>query len=256
MDLAMKKRLSLLLIAACFALLLPLTARAQDDQPELTLTLRRDFGYGGFSGDIQGTFTLRAEGPDDLVEVRFYVDNEWIGTDTQADFAIQFNTGNFEPGVHVLSAVGRRADGREVLSQELTRSFLSGDQALDTVTSVVLPLLAVVLLVTLVGGLFPMLAKRGGGKRPIGQYGLAGGAVCLHCTLPYSRPLLGFNLGLGKLGRCPHCGKWAVKRRASPAELAAAEERLRADLAGGQVQARPDEAESLRRALDESRFED
>lgn len=252
----MKKRFSLLLITALIALLLPIAAQAQEDLPGLTLKLRRDFGYGGFSGDIQGAFTLRAEGPDDLVEVRFYIDDEWIGTDTEAGFAIQFNTGNFEPGVHTLSAVGLRADGSEVRSQAMAREFLSGDQAMKSVTTIVLPMLGVILLLTLAGSLLPMLTGRGSKQRPIGQYGLAGGAVCPRCELPYSRQLLGLNLGLGKLGRCPHCGKWAVVRRANRGALVEAEERLRVDLAGGQVEAKPDEEESLRRALEDSRFDD
>lgn len=253
----MKKRLPIIIIAAFIALLLPISARAQEGQPpELTLKLRRDFGYGGFSGDIQGAFTLRAESPDDLVEVRFYIDDEWIGTDTEADFAIQFNTGNFEAGIHTLSAVGLRADGSEVRSQGLTREFLSGDQAMGSIVALLVPLLGVILLLTLAGSLLPMITGRGGKKHPVGQYGLSGGTVCPRCDLPYSRPTLGLNLGLGKLGRCPHCGKWAIVRRARPGELAEAEDRLRVDVAGGQVEAKPDEEESLRRALEDSRFDD
>lgn len=60
----------------------------------------------------------------------------------------------------------------------------------------------------------------------------------------------------GKLERCPHCGKLAIVRRATPAELAAAEERLRADREKGIKDISEDEDESLQRALEESRFDD
>ena len=61
---------------------------------------------------------------------------------------------------------------------------------------------------------------------------------------------------VGKLERCPHCGKWSIARRAMPAELAAAEERLMADNQAGQMAAGESEEEKLRRMLDDSRYED
>ena len=41
----------------------------------LTLSLSRDWGYGGFGGDIQGTFSFHAKGPADLARVEFYIDD-------------------------------------------------------------------------------------------------------------------------------------------------------------------------------------
>jgi len=100
-----------------------------------------------------------------------------------------------------------------------------------------------------------MLTGKKGTQRPIGQYGAAGGTVCPRCSFPFSRNVLSPNLLLGKLERCPHCGKWSIRARAAQADLAAAEERLRA----AQEESTPidaDPEESLKRALDESRFED
>ena len=37
----------------------------------LTVSLSRDFGYGGFAGDIEGLFTIKAAGPDSLAKVVF-----------------------------------------------------------------------------------------------------------------------------------------------------------------------------------------
>jgi hypothetical protein len=60
----------------------------------------------------------------------------------------------------------------------------------------------------------------------------------------------------GKLERCPHCGKITLVRRASQEELVQAEQRLRADSQVGIMNIQHDEEESLRRALEESRFDD
>ena len=58
---------SVLLFA--FFLLLPGTVLAQEETETLTISLNRDFGYGGFDGRIQGRFTLTASGAEDLVPV-------------------------------------------------------------------------------------------------------------------------------------------------------------------------------------------
>ncbi|NOX60535.1 MAG: hypothetical protein GXP42_01080, partial [Chloroflexi bacterium] len=71
------------------------------------LSLRRDWGYGGFAGDIQGTFTMKVEGPDDLVSVDFYIDDQLIGTDTEPPWRLRFVTDDYPLGVHELRAVGR-----------------------------------------------------------------------------------------------------------------------------------------------------
>jgi hypothetical protein len=47
------------------------------------------------------------------------------------------------------------------------------------------------------------------------SYGVAGGVVCRSCGLPFARNALDLNMVVGKLVRCPHCGKWAVLPAAS-----------------------------------------
>jgi hypothetical protein len=90
----------------------------------------------------------------------------------------------------------------------------------------------------------------------IGKYSLAGGAVSPRCKMPYSRHALSPKLVVGKLERCPHCGKWAIVRRASKADLGAAEERFRDDREEGKLEITQDEDEILKRALEDSRFDD
>ena len=63
--------------------LIPVTALAQDEG--LALKLTRDFGYGS-GGQIQGKFSLRVSGPDDIVEVDFIIDGEVVHTAAEAPF--------------------------------------------------------------------------------------------------------------------------------------------------------------------------
>jgi hypothetical protein len=244
------------LVVCMFFLLLPAPALAQESEPGLTLKLNRDMGYGGFVGDIQGTFSLTAEGPEELAQVKFYIDEALLGIIETPPYRIQFHTGNFEPGQHTLSAVGVLADGSEIRSEKIVRLFLSNEQAKDTTMGIVIPMLVVIAVVAVLGTVIPLLMGRKGKQYAVGQYSLAGGAVCRNCHMPFSRHALSPNLLTGKLERCPHCAKYQLARRATPAELAVAEERLRTDNLEGQQTEGQSEEEKLRQMLEESRFDE
>ena len=82
---------------------------------------------------------------------------------------------------------------------------------------------------------------------------MAGGAICPRCTFPYTRHMFAPNMLVGKLERCPHCGKWAIVPQANAAALQAAEERLAAE---GEDQIETvSEEEKLRRMIEDSRFD-
>lgn len=245
---------SVLLFA--FFLLLPGTALAQEETETLTISLNRDFGYGGFDGRIQGRFTLHASGAEELVRVEFFINDDLLGIVETAPFEVQFHTDNFEPGSVTLYAVGYTADGSILESNRITRRFISAEEARSTTTGLVFPILLVVGVMSAIGVIGPLLIGRRQKVRPIGEYGNAGGAVCPKCSLPFSRNFLSPNMLVGKLERCPHCGRWSIVRRAGPADLAAAEERLRQDSQEGALQAEESEEERLRRMVEESRFED
>jgi ribosomal protein L32 len=89
----------------------------------------------------------------------------------------------------------------------------------------------------------------------LGEYGMAGGAVCKACGLPFSRHTFSPNLLVGKLERCPHCGKTAIARRATPDQLAEAEARLQAEEGGGMAQSDESPEERLRRQIEQSRYD-
>lgn len=242
-------------------ILLCWTIPAAAQEEGLELRLNRDFGYSSGTGRIQGTFSMRVSGPDDLQRVVFRVDGENIGEDAEAPFRVQFRTDDFGLGIHTMSAVGYTADGRELHTPEIRREFVSAETGWQSVLRIAIPIGVIALLVTLTAAVIPLLTGRGkSGSVPLGtprSYGALGGTVCPKCGRPFSRHWWGFNVVIGKYDRCPHCGKWSVTQRAHPSVLRAAEE---AELAmakgekGGQLET--SEEERLRRSLDESRFED
>ena len=255
----MKRTTWQLIIVLSLIVLLAASALAQGDQPALVLSLQRDFGYGGF-GEIQGNFRVTASGPADLTRVVFWMDDQVLGEITAAPWQLRFITDNFPPGSHALAAVGYTADGRELRSNEIRTRFLSSEDAGQATTKLV---------VTLLGGIFGLMAlsalissllfRRRAGTLPPGaprNYGLAGGAVCSRCGRPFVRHLWAPNMITGKLEHCPYCGKWAIVRAASRAELAAAEAAELQAGATAQADAALPEQDQLQRDLEDSRFQD
>lgn len=231
------------------------TAQGEDD---FTVSLSRDFGYGGFAGDIEGLFTIKASSPDALVRVVFYIDEQIMMDDSTAPFSYQFRTGNYPLGTHELYAVGYLEGGEEIISNKLTKTFVSPEVGTETAAKIIIPLLAVVVVFMLGSFLLPFLLDRKKSPLPLGaprQYGAMGGAICPKCSRPFSIRMLSINVSLvGKFDRCPHCGKWSLVRRASAAELAAAE---RAELENGAQSPGISEAsqsEKMRREIEDSRY--
>lgn len=248
----MKKSLNLLLVILLLALALPGAALAAQDGQALPLTLVRNFGYGGL-GKIQGNFTLKVPSPPaDLAEVRFYMDGELLEVVSSAPFQIKFHTSDFSDGDHQMSAQGSLENGSVLESSVITKTFLSSDQAWSETQQIILPLLGGVAALTVLGLALPALLGRKKEHVP-GSYGLAGGAVCPRCGLPFSRPYLAPNLMVGKLVRCPHCGKTSILPAASPARLQEAERRY----AGETGSAGPEEKSTdLERLIEDSRFDE
>ncbi len=118
-----------------------------------------------------------------------------------------------------------------------------------------LVLVGVVILIVIARRVVPMLGGRQdtvAGSTP-GSYGPAGGAICPHCGRTFSRNLLSPNLVIGKLSRCPHCGKWSVVAAASPAALAAADAAQREPTETADAPLSSEE--KLRRQIENSKYE-
>jgi hypothetical protein len=238
------------------AILLAWTVPANAQGGELRLSLHKDWGYSA-GGQIQGLFTLSVRGPQDLVSVRFDLDGEKIATLTQPPFALQFNTDKYPTGWHKLSATARTSSERTLTSNVISAEFVSAEQGWQVVQRIMIPLLVVVVGVILLSTLGQfLLTGRGQHHFEPGtprDYGIAGGAICPKCKRPFARHFFSPNLLVGKLERCPYCGRWSVVPSASREALTAAEAAERAASQPAVPQVSPEE--KLRRQLEQSRYE-
>jgi len=236
--------------------MLTILAHAQDVDDQLKIHLRRDFGYRGF-GQIQGRFTISAEGPQDLERVLYLLDGDFFAEVSESPFRFTFSTSDYALGAHTFSAVGTTSSGAEIFAEEIILEFVSAEESWQKAANIAVPLIVGVIVLVGLGALLPALMGRRSGSFKLGNYGLAGGAVCLNCGFPYPRHFLSPNLLVGKLGRCPHCAKWAIVPRASHAALEEAEARYRADAEIGLLEQDPESSEAqVVRKLDETRFLD
>jgi hypothetical protein len=222
---------------------------AQEDA--LRLSLSRDFG-SGFGTNIQGRFSMRVEGPDNLVRVVFMIDGEAVAEQTTAPFRYQFNTDTYPSGQHVLSATGYTTDNQELQSNQLTRNFLTGGESTYRTLFIIVPIL-----ILLIGGRFlsTWITKRGskatGHPAIDGPYG---GTICPRCEKPFARHIWAPNLVTVKLDRCPHCGKWSFARRLPPDVLQAAADKMAAETTASKPPDTP-ASDDFQTRLDDSRFD-
>lgn len=235
-------------------LIIASTVWAQEDSL-LNLSLSRDFGFG-LGGTIRGRFSYRVSGPDNLMRVAFLLDGEIIAEDTTDPFRYQFQTESYPLGTHTLSAIGYTNDGREIQSNVLQRQFVSEGASSQVVWWIIIPIL-----VLTIGGRFitSRIANRGQSSNKTTFQGPIGGTLCPKCGRPFSLHLWGLNVLLGKLDRCPHCGKWSLVRRVHPdilrssaAALAASDDKTIGANAANTTRLEND----FHRKLEESRFND
>jgi hypothetical protein len=249
----MKKISVAILITILVSLVIISAVSAQVE--ELTLSLSRDFGYGGINGDIQGTFSVKASGPANLERVQFFLDETLLGEDTEAPFAIQFVTDNYPTGAHVFSAVGFTTDGKQIGSKTISAVFVSKEEGSAAALKMIVPILTLVFGAMAISAITAMVNVRKGKKLPAGaarSYSFGGG-ICPKCKRPFGFQLLGIHMFGRKLTPCPHCGKWSVVKRASMNDLHAAE-LAELDTEKAQIPEASDE-EKLRKELDNSKYQ-
>ncbi|MCA9933942.1 MAG: Ig-like domain-containing protein [Ardenticatenaceae bacterium] len=246
----MKHRLSLSLL---LILLLPASLLAQEDD-SLSLKLSRDFGYN--SGiQIQGRFSYRVTGPDDLERVVFLLDGEPIGEDTEAPFRLQFQTDTYAIGTHTMSAVGYTSNGRELSSNRITREFVGKETTNRIIYWIVIPIVVLSLAGRIFASWFVNRGRRETGKPAISES--LGGTICPNCNRPYAIHLWSLKLIVARLDRCPHCGKWKFVRRV-PYELLEAADKASeaADAANNTPPFSTNSEDKFLDQLDNSRFDD
>ncbi len=240
---------------ALFAFAFSTVVYAQDEGHTLDLGLSRTNGYGGFNGEIQGTFTISASSEGALQSVTFYYNDAVLGEDNEAPFKLQFNTEIMDPGLVNFNAVGYFSDGSTAQSNTIQRTVLSEEAVKEAMAGMLVPILIVV--VVIVAGSFLLQLTRSKKGKPFtpGKYSAAGGAVCSKCSMPFSRSVFSPNLLLGKLERCPHCGKFSVRPRASNQALKEAEARYLESAQTIKEPAPEKEKDKLHKMIDDSRFD-
>jgi Bacterial Ig domain len=248
----MKKFLFAVLVAVLVSLFTVLGAFAQTSQ--LSLNMSRDWGYGGFNGDIEGLFSMHVSGPADLQRVDFFIDKTQIGELTKAPFNLQFNTDNYPLGRHQMYAVGYSTSGQQFRSNIITGNFVPKQSSLNFI----LPVLGIVVVAILLSVLLPFLVSRGkrtslalGTER---KYGVSGGAICPNCHRPFALPLLTAHVGFSKLAVCPFCGKLSLMKVESISTLREAE-KAELESAKPENPSTISEDEMLRKEIDDSKYQ-
>jgi len=227
------------------------TVFAQTEQ--LSLRMSRDWGYGGFNGEIQGLFSMRVTGPSDLAGVDYFIDDTKIGKISEAPFNLQFSTDDYPLGSHKLYAIGHSSTGQEYRSNVITANFVPKQSSMKFI----LPVLGVVLGAALLSTLVPFLTGRR--KRisiPMGaerHYGVGGGGICPNCHRPFALPLFSMHLGFSKLALCPFCSKLGLVRVESIGKLREAE-KTELEWVKTDEPPRTNEEEELRKDLDDSKY--
>lgn len=187
---------------------------------ELTIRISRDFGFSG-GGKIQGLFSMKVTSAVELTEVVFFIDEEIIGTDFSEPFSIQFNTDSYPPGGHLLYAIGYTMDGIPIKTRENSSYFITAEESRKATLTLIVPIIGISLLAVIISAVIPALKSKKARAAVLGSernYSIAGGTICSRCKRPFARHLFAPNMLVGKLERCPNCGKWGIYR-AYPLEI-------------------------------------
>lgn len=226
----MKKRVFMLLVLVLIFALSFNAVLAQDSP--FTLRIMRDWGYGN-GADINGRMSLSVKGDQELIQqVTFFIDGEVMASLTAAPFKHQFDTNNFEPGLHRLTAEVKTTMGETYTTNGLVSNFLEKGEANQSMLKILLLIGGIVVASIGIQFLMQKNATKSTKYDENGrvQYGVFGGAVCPRCGQPFNRSFFGINLVGVRLERCPHCGKLVAARRASPDQLEAAERKSRPEI--------------------------
>ncbi len=248
----MKKYLLTVLI---LIILLPFQTQGE----EYRLGVSKSFGYN--NGErIRGSFKLEIIGDEaQIASVSFRVDGQEIVLVNAAPFKASLDTNAYPAGAHLLSAVVTTRDGRSINTPERTFRFLSADEESVDMRALLGPMLGLIAAIFVIGILSQTVLMRR--RKPLDlapgaarHYGLKGGSICPRCKRPFGLHFWSINLAVGVYDRCDFCGKWALYRRRSSTELAAAEAAEAVALQTRPQTAEKSEEEKLREMLDQSKY--
>jgi DNA-directed RNA polymerase subunit RPC12/RpoP len=255
-----KKILFTLLGISLFSLIMVMPGWAQTAEPGLQIRLSRTMGFSSGTGQIQGAFKIKASGPSDLSKVAFFIDDTLMGEVDQAPFELSFNTDSYSLGIHTFSATGSTTSGQQLASNTTQAEFVSPNEGFQSVLGIIGPIVIFILVAIVIATLVPMLFTRGKTtKLPLGSprnYAPLGGTICPKCGRPFGIHIYGINIVVGKLDRCPYCGKWSIVHRVSPQMLHEAEQAELSSNLPVQDQERQSEEDDLRKDIEDSRYRD
>lgn len=223
------------------------------------INVNKEFGFANGS-DIRGDFSIAVVGDETAIQsVTFQIDDQELAVVSAPPFKTKFKTQNYPNGEHQLGAVINFKDGSTQTVDARRFVFLSSEEESGAMREILIPLLAVVFGLMVLGIGAQTLSGRGkpaGGPEPgtARSYGLAGGSICPKCKRPTPLSAFGFNLVVGRLSRCENCGKWSVMRRMPIDVLRRAEaDEVKAEQPQGLTPEKSEE-DKLRDLLDESRY--
>jgi hypothetical protein len=248
-------KISLVLILVAL-IATPVFAQTQDD---FRLGITKTFGFA--NGDqIRGTFTLYISGSTNIKSVQYLIDGSTIGTITASPFNLTFQTTAYSNGFHDITAIVETTEGKTVTTAARKIEFATADQESSSVGRILIPILAIVVLVVVLGAgaQFFFFRKKFVSMAPgtARNYGFRGGTICPRCHRPYSIHLWAVKLIYYKFDRCDFCGKWALIHPYSMDALRAAEQaEISPDYASA-VPAAKTEQEKLREMIDKSKYTD
>lgn len=253
----MKKIFIITLIILIIGFVLVSEVHAESD--EITFSMARDFGYSSGSGKIQGLFSMKANSQLPLTEVEFYIDATLIMADKEEPYKVQFNTDDYSLGKHSLYVVGITTTGEKIVSNEVLAYFVSAEESRTATLKIIIPVLGSVFFIVIIAGLIPAITSRKKRKIEPGvarNYGFAGGTICSKCKHPFALHLFAPNMLIGKLERCPNCGRWGIFRsffmeKLREAENAELEKNEKLENIYG-----IDDDEKFRKEIDDSRFQE
>lgn len=258
----MKPILRLFTLLVVF-LALAAPAAAQTPVPAYHLRSQRLFGYGGFGGDIRGTFQLSVTGPTEMIQsVTYQIDDQPMATVSQSPYSLTFQTETYPDGWHQVTALVATRDGHTVTTNALSFNFVSAQQENNQMGKILIPLFGGIALVLVISvGIQIIVMRRHPGRSAPGaprHYGLKGGAICPRCGRAFPIHLWSMNLVGHYLDRCDYCGRVGIVTPASRSQLEAAEAAERASAQASENTlpgaAEESEEERLRKMLDDSKY--